>query len=71
MTAGFLGRIVDEPEVSDGKDEFLRMLGRLEANAAHALLLPVLMYSVCLNMLRQQLWQVNWKTDVVQQKTGC
>jgi hypothetical protein len=27
MTAGFLGRIVDEPEVSDEKDEFLRMLG--------------------------------------------
>jgi hypothetical protein len=65
MTTGFLGRTVD-----DEKDEFLWMLQRLEANAAHPLLLPVLMYSVCSNMLRRQLQQVNSKIDIVQQNTG-
>jgi len=66
MTTGFLGRT----EVGDEKDEFLEMLERLEANAAHPLLLPVLMYSVCSNMLRRQLRQANQKIDIVQQKTG-
>ena len=59
MTTGFLGRTVDELEVGDEKDEFLRMLEMLEANAAHPLLLPVLMYSVYSNTLRRQLRQVN------------
>ena len=54
----------------DEKDEFLRMPERLEANDAHPLPLPVLMYSVCSNMLRRQVRQVNWKIDIVQQKTG-
>lgn len=70
MTTGFLGRTVDELEVGNENDEFLRMLERLEANAAHPLLIPIRMYSVCSNMLRRQLRQVNWKTDTVQQKTG-
>jgi hypothetical protein len=60
MTTGFLGRTADELELADEKDEFLRMPERLEANAAHPLLLPVLMYSVCSNTLRRQLRQVNW-----------
>ena len=70
MTTGFLGRTVEKLEVGDEKDEFLEMLERLEANAAHPLLLPVLMYSVCSNMLRRQLRQVNRKMDAVQHKTG-
>ena len=71
MTTWFFGRTTDELELADEKDEFLRMPQRLEANAAHPLLLPVLMYSVCSNTLRRQLRQVNWKIDIVQQKIGC
>lgn len=70
MTTGFLGRTTENPDMGDEEDEFLQMLKRLEANAAHPLLLPVLMYSICSNMLRRQLRQVNRKIDDVQKKTG-
>ncbi|KAH8594331.1 hypothetical protein B0O99DRAFT_625607 [Bisporella sp. PMI_857] len=63
-TTGFLGLTTGQMR------EILEILDQLDCYAAHPILLPILMYAVCSNMLRRQLRDVNREVDFVQHQTG-